>query len=197
MNTTKSINSKFKLTNFDFKSHEMNLIHRQFSGERTQFISTIDELLRCWAMADSANPKIQFDYSLTSIVQDGKTVVRDQLYSAGHAAVFFQLVLSAQDVADDTPSIALKDPKQLVKLYDAAFTAARPTLPVHTVASYFTLRETVARMVEYATSVDVSRELVKVYIVDGDDKHMAILNLKLFGSLEPFAEATNGAVAVE
>jgi hypothetical protein len=194
MNTTKNIDAKFKLTNFDFKSHEMNLIHRQFTGERTQFISTIDELLRCWAMADSSNPKIQFDYALTSRVQDGKTVTREQLYRAEHASVFFRLISEPMDMI---PGVALKDPKQLIKLYDLAFSSTRSGLPAHTVASYFTLREAVARLTEFTTAVDVDESRITVFITDGADDHVASLNLKLFGSLTPFAEQINGAGSVE
>jgi hypothetical protein len=189
MNTTKSTEAKISLANFDFDTREVALIHRQFSGERTQFISTIDELLRCWAMADSANPKIQFNYTLLSRTQDGKTVSRQQFYSADHASVFFQFI--SEPMKMDPCQALLRNPKQLVKLYDLAFADARPTLPAHTVASYFTLREVLARMAEYATSAEITDTQLFVLVTDGDDKHFAVFNLPLFGSLLPFAQQLN------
>jgi hypothetical protein len=190
MNTTKSTEAKIKLNNFNFDSHEVNLIHRQFSGERTQFISTIDELLRCWAMADSTNPNIQFNYELLSRVENGKAVNREQLYEADHVSVFFQHVSEKTAVPI---AATLNAPKQLTKLYDLAFTNARPTLPAHTVASHFTLREVLARAAEYAVMVTVNGTTLSVFVSESEINHYMYFDLKLFGDLKPFVDQVNAA----
>jgi hypothetical protein len=188
MQTTKTSTVDFTLTNFDFNAREVELIHRQFSGERSQLITAIDDALRCWAMSGASNPKITFDYKLKAEVKDGQTVKRYQAYQSDHASVFFQKIAEPMEIA---PGAALQDPSTVIRLYDLAFAASRKTLPAFSIASYFSLREVVARIAPHASAVDVTGDYVRIFFRDGEEPYAMMLRANGFEQLSQLVDQLN------
>jgi hypothetical protein len=193
MNNAKNSNVSIKLDDFNFDPKAMQLIHHQFSGKRSAFIKHLDDLLGCWGMAGAANPNLNFGYHLTAKLEDGETQERTQVFHAQHVIVNVDAIISPIEF-DDGGLTQLENPKDLVKLYDLGFTAARATAPSYTVASYFTLREIVARVSEKATWVGAQGNYIVAFFKDGDDNHYAGFTLADFKDLAVNAQTLNNAV---
>lgn len=182
MSTTKSSKANIILTNFDFNAKDVELIHRQFSGRRSDFIRGIDDNLRSWAMSSNANPNINFIYCLDSVVIGGKADKRNQTYLADHAKIEFNLISDVFDLpaASETSHI-LENPADIIKVYDLAFAKIRSTAPAWCVASYFSLREVIARLATVVThAYTIDGGYLFIAIKDGNDRYHVNLLLTHF-----------------
>lgn len=182
-----------QLENFDFDPKTVQLIHHQFGGSRTNFIRNVDDLLARWGMAGAANPNIDFTYILRTHTEGEETYSRMQLFLAAHAHVYVGTMSGDESVHSGPRAVELANPKKLVKLYDLGFTAARTSAPAHVVASYFSLREAVARIGAVAERVVVDENLVIAQFCDAGCKYLATFKLWDFRTLNEFARHLNEA----
>ena len=182
-----------RIAGFDFNTAEVETMHRLFSGPRSQLSQMVDDRLRCWAMSSSSNPNLPFDYSLDAWVEEGRLMRREQIYSASHVYLSLAAV-NPKTIDPENKFLALDDPKQAVRLYDLAFAHARAKAPAETVASYFSLREVIARISVHAVKTYVlENNLNIVYVDDEKQGHFMSIGLHHLGSLSEFLLDLNEA----
>lgn len=193
MNNTTNAQIDLHLEKFDFDTRVMEMIHSQFSGERTNFIRNIDELLRCWGMASAANPNIEFTYTLQATTSLGKAQERAQGFSNDHVILSFETLEEDQGIGSGVIEVSLLDPKEVIKLYDAAFKHIRESGNLGIIASFFSLREVFARIAPQATYVKACEQTLVVVFRDGEQGYVVAVTADAFGDLMAAADAVNDA----
>lgn len=198
MNTTKSSQIDLTLKNFNFDSKEVEMLHRQFSGQRSTFMIHLDDLLRCWAMAGSTDPNISFNYTLQSTIKLDHTERRVQSYTSAHAMLSMALWQKEAALSTGRDEVLLKRPTDLIKLYDLGFQSARKNADPRTIASFFSLREVFARITTQIIQAQTHGNTITLLFKDESYNYLVQFTAESFGDLPNMARILNadtGALA--